>query len=88
MGQTPCSVTWPYIFLQSENPAGDERDVGPRGGTGPLPYPAPADVWRTELSVHFALSSSASIFHKLGLRQESGCGLTLVCLHFCGRQLL
>lgn len=41
-GTVPCSVVWLYVFFKSENPAGDERGVGPRGRTGPLPYPAPA----------------------------------------------
>lgn len=49
-----------------------------------LPEKLEGEVWR----VHFCLSDSQSIFHKLWLRQVSGCGLNPTCLHFCSRRPL
>lgn len=51
-GTVSGSVVWLYVFLPSENPAGDERDVGPGGRAAPCPTPilswpqgeAPAEV--------------------------------------------
>lgn len=49
-----------------------------------LPEKMEEEIWR----VHFCLSDSQSIFHKLWLRQVSGCGLNPTCLHFCSRRPL